>query len=247
MVAGNPCRRQVHLQPCSLPQRVREGIRAIPAEGSLCPDLRQASGTIRIRDRIHRQRGKSVVLRAGLRRAGHRRHLLYRRDKGLGGYQRRQHKDRAAQLWCENTTRLAEKPWAYLKVLRRPTNSFSRKDSTICLCLSKESSCSIDRVCPRHQGDIPCTDQRNYLLCYNSLHWIQHMLCTPIKRPHELDADQSVSSYRCADHHLQSWPIESRIQRRRDGVGDAFFGVVAIASLIGLVSGEFVRDKPRSH
>src|SRR3984893_2128222 len=41
MVAGNPCRRQVHLQPCSLPQRVREGIRAIPAEGSLCPDLRQ--------------------------------------------------------------------------------------------------------------------------------------------------------------------------------------------------------------
>ena len=27
-------------------------------------------------------------------------------------------KDRAAQLWCENTTRLAGKPWAYLKVLQ---------------------------------------------------------------------------------------------------------------------------------
>src|SRR6266542_5847071 len=27
-------------------------------------------------------------------------------------------KDRAAQLWCENTTRLAEKSWAYLKVLQ---------------------------------------------------------------------------------------------------------------------------------
>ena len=27
-------------------------------------------------------------------------------------------KDRAAQLWCENTTRLTAKPWAYLKVLQ---------------------------------------------------------------------------------------------------------------------------------
>jgi type III restriction enzyme len=27
-------------------------------------------------------------------------------------------KDRAAQLWCENTTRLAAKPWAYVKVLQ---------------------------------------------------------------------------------------------------------------------------------
>ena len=27
-------------------------------------------------------------------------------------------KDRAAQLWCENTTRLAGTPWAYLKVLQ---------------------------------------------------------------------------------------------------------------------------------
>jgi type III restriction enzyme len=27
-------------------------------------------------------------------------------------------KDRAAQLWCENTTKLAGKPWAYLKVLQ---------------------------------------------------------------------------------------------------------------------------------
>jgi hypothetical protein len=27
-------------------------------------------------------------------------------------------KDRAAQLWCENTTRLAGMPWAYLKVLQ---------------------------------------------------------------------------------------------------------------------------------
>jgi type III restriction enzyme len=27
-------------------------------------------------------------------------------------------KDRAAQLWCENTSRLADKPWAYLKVLQ---------------------------------------------------------------------------------------------------------------------------------
>jgi type III restriction enzyme len=27
-------------------------------------------------------------------------------------------KDRAAQLWCENTTRLTEKPWAYIKVLQ---------------------------------------------------------------------------------------------------------------------------------
>jgi hypothetical protein len=24
------------------------------------------------------------------------------------------------QLWCENTTRLAAKPWAYLKVLQTP-------------------------------------------------------------------------------------------------------------------------------
>jgi type III restriction enzyme len=27
-------------------------------------------------------------------------------------------KDRAAQLWCENTTRLTGQPWAYLKVLQ---------------------------------------------------------------------------------------------------------------------------------
>jgi type III restriction enzyme len=27
-------------------------------------------------------------------------------------------KDRAAQLWCENTSRLSGKPWAYLKVLQ---------------------------------------------------------------------------------------------------------------------------------
>jgi type III restriction enzyme len=27
-------------------------------------------------------------------------------------------KDRAAQLWCENTTKLAGKPWAYVKVLQ---------------------------------------------------------------------------------------------------------------------------------
>ena len=27
-------------------------------------------------------------------------------------------KDRAAQLWCENATRLTGKPWAYLKVLQ---------------------------------------------------------------------------------------------------------------------------------
>jgi hypothetical protein len=27
-------------------------------------------------------------------------------------------KDRAAQLWCENTTRLTGKSWAYLKVLQ---------------------------------------------------------------------------------------------------------------------------------
>lgn len=27
-------------------------------------------------------------------------------------------KDRAAHLWCENTTRLAGKPWAYVKVLQ---------------------------------------------------------------------------------------------------------------------------------
>ena len=27
-------------------------------------------------------------------------------------------KDRAAHMWCENTTRLAGTPWAYLKVLQ---------------------------------------------------------------------------------------------------------------------------------
>ena len=27
-------------------------------------------------------------------------------------------KDRAAQLWCENTTQLTGKPWAYVKVLQ---------------------------------------------------------------------------------------------------------------------------------
>jgi hypothetical protein len=27
-------------------------------------------------------------------------------------------KDRAAHLWCENTTRLTGKPWAYVKVLQ---------------------------------------------------------------------------------------------------------------------------------
>jgi hypothetical protein len=27
-------------------------------------------------------------------------------------------KDRAAQLWCENTTKLSGQPWAYLKVLQ---------------------------------------------------------------------------------------------------------------------------------
>jgi type III restriction enzyme len=32
-------------------------------------------------------------------------------------------KDRAAQLWCENTTKLTGKPWAYLKVLQTEFNS----------------------------------------------------------------------------------------------------------------------------
>src|ERR1017187_1595142 len=32
-------------------------------------------------------------------------------------------KDRAAQLWCENTTLLTGKPWAYLKVLQTEYNS----------------------------------------------------------------------------------------------------------------------------
>src|ERR1022692_3278515 len=32
-------------------------------------------------------------------------------------------KDRAAQLWCENTTRLTGKPWAYLKVLQTEWNN----------------------------------------------------------------------------------------------------------------------------
>jgi hypothetical protein len=27
-------------------------------------------------------------------------------------------KDRAAHLWCENTTKLTEKPWAYVEVLQ---------------------------------------------------------------------------------------------------------------------------------
>jgi type III restriction enzyme len=31
-------------------------------------------------------------------------------------------KDRAAQLWCENTTKLTGKPWAYLKVLQTEYN-----------------------------------------------------------------------------------------------------------------------------
>jgi type III restriction enzyme len=31
-------------------------------------------------------------------------------------------KDRAAQLWCENTTKLTGKPWAYLKVLQAEYN-----------------------------------------------------------------------------------------------------------------------------
>ena len=34
-------------------------------------------------------------------------------------------KDRAAQLWCENTTRLAGKPWAYLKVLQTSVQTAS--------------------------------------------------------------------------------------------------------------------------
>ena len=33
-------------------------------------------------------------------------------------------KDRAAQLWCENTTKLAGKPWAYLKVLQTAYKQF---------------------------------------------------------------------------------------------------------------------------
>ena len=32
-------------------------------------------------------------------------------------------KDRAAQLWCENTTKLTGKPWAYLKVLQTEYNN----------------------------------------------------------------------------------------------------------------------------
>ena len=42
-------------------------------------------------------------------------------------------KDRAAQLWCENTTRLAGNPWAYLKVLQTAYNCFSRPDLMIFL------------------------------------------------------------------------------------------------------------------
>jgi type III restriction enzyme len=32
-------------------------------------------------------------------------------------------KDRAARLWCENTTRLTGKPWDYVKVLQTQFNS----------------------------------------------------------------------------------------------------------------------------
>ena len=58
-----------------------------------------------------------AVLRAGFRRlARDGTHYLVE-TKGLEDVNVA-NKDRAAQLWCENATRLTGKPWAYLKVLQ---------------------------------------------------------------------------------------------------------------------------------
>ena len=46
-------------------------------------------------------------------------------------------KDRAAQLWCENTTRLTGKPWTYLKVLQTEWNSLQATQFSDLLVLGK--------------------------------------------------------------------------------------------------------------
>ena len=45
------------------------------------------------------------------------RHALHHRNEGLEDINVA-NKDRAAQFWCENTTKLTGKPWAYVKVLQ---------------------------------------------------------------------------------------------------------------------------------
>jgi len=47
---------------------------------------------------------------------------------------------------CENTTRLAIKQWAYLKVCRRHTNNCSQLDLRICSCWHRKKSCEKRRT-----------------------------------------------------------------------------------------------------
>jgi type III restriction enzyme len=45
-------------------------------------------------------------------------------------------KDRAAKLWCENTTRLTGKPWDYVKVLQTEYKSLQATQFADLLVLS---------------------------------------------------------------------------------------------------------------
>ena len=56
-------------------------------------------------------------------------------------------KDRAAQLWCENTTRLSGKPWAYLKVLQKAYKELqpNRFDDLFVLKIEKTFVTASDR------------------------------------------------------------------------------------------------------
>ena len=47
-------------------------------------------------------------------------------------------KDRAAHLWCENTSRLTGKPWAYLKVLQTEYNNLQPAEFSDLYVLGKQ-------------------------------------------------------------------------------------------------------------
>ena len=109
---------KVDLQSRALRQRIREGIRRFPAEsgrrGQRFAKLPEQFGfAIEYTDNMGNLRYYEpdfvVLTNDGT-------HYIAE-TKGLEDINVA-NKDRAAQLWCENTTMLTGKPWAYVKVLQ---------------------------------------------------------------------------------------------------------------------------------
>jgi hypothetical protein len=55
-------------------------------------------------------------------------------------------KDRAAQLWCENATQLAKRPWAYVKVRQTEYKKFQPTQFEDLLILKSEGSLGLCQI-----------------------------------------------------------------------------------------------------